>query len=63
MIRGSVVMAVPMVMVMVMVVVTVAVVMVAVTVFMLMVMAFVHHSVGFEQTHAQEKGQRYIPLY
>ena len=30
---------------------------------MLMVMAFVHHSVGFEQTHAQEKGQRYIPLY
>ena len=61
MIRGSVVMAVPMVMV----VVTVAVVMVmvAVTVVMLMVMAFVHHSVGFEQTHAQEKGQRYIPLY
>ena len=41
--------------------VAVAVVMVAVAV--VMVMAFVHHSVGFEQTHAQEKGQRHIPLH
>ena len=46
--------------------VAVAVVMVAVAVVMVavaVVMVFVHHSVGFEQTHAQEKGQRHIPLH